>query len=118
VSAHPSARRIVAHECRMLRLPEEAACTACGETDPVVLRAGEPVVCFNCNAASAGHLVIERHHIGGRPSPITAPVSRNVHARLTLVQQLTWEPLGAAPASPEAILIDLLALRALGDENA
>jgi hypothetical protein len=117
MSAHPSARRIVAHEARMLSLPPDAACSSCGEVDPVVLIAGEQVLCFDCSALSAGRSIIEHHHVGGRPSPIVSPVTRNVHARLTLVQQLTWQALDALPAGPEAILIDLLALQALGEKR-
>jgi hypothetical protein len=117
VSAHPSARRIVAHEARVLKLPPDAKCEHCGETDLVVLRGGDPVMCFDCAAISEGRSVIEHHHVGGRPSPIVAPVSRNVHARLTLIQDLTWRALGALPGSPEVILIDLLALQALGGEH-
>ncbi len=108
-------RRIISHEARTLRLPIGAAC-ACGESDPVVLLASDPPLCFDCNARASGRSVIEHHHVGGKPCPIVAPVTRNVHARLTLVQQLTWRALGAAPASPEAIVIDLLALSVFGDE--
>jgi hypothetical protein len=118
VSAHPSARRIVAHEARVSKLPPDARCDHCGEIDPVVLRAGDPVLCFDCAATSEGRSVIEYHHVGGRPSPVVAPVTRNTHARLTLIQDLTWRALGALPGSPEAILIDLLALRALQGEKA
>lgn len=118
MSAHPSARRIVAHEARVARLPVDARCVDCETEDPAILAPGsDPVRCFDHNAEAAGRSVIEHHHVGGRPSPIVAPVTRNTHARLTLIQDLTWRPLGALPGSPEAVLIDLLALRALGGER-
>lgn len=117
MSAHPSARRITAFEARVARLDVDARCIRCGTEDPAVLIPGsDPPRCFDHNAEHSGRSVVELHHVGGRPSPITAPVTRNVHARLTLVQDLTWRALSARAASPEAILIDLLALRALGGE--
>ncbi len=117
MNAHPSARRIIAEEARVARLPVGARCHDCETEDLVVLVPGSrPVRCYRDLAAAEGRPTTELHHVGAVPSPIAVLLDANLHRRLSLVQDLTWRALGARPASPEAILIDLLALRALGGE--
>jgi hypothetical protein len=119
VSAHPSAGRIVAEEARIATLPIGARCQDCETEDLTVLvPSSAPVRCYRDLAAAEGRPTMELHHVGGVPSPITVLVDANLHRRLSLLQALTWRALGAKAASPEAILIDLLALRALVGEKA
>jgi len=118
MSAHPSARRIVAEEARIATFPVGARCQDCQTEDLTVLVSSHPVRCYRHLAAAEGRSTTEVHHLGAIPSPLTVIVDANLHRRLSLLQDLTWRPLGAKAASPEAILIDLLALRALQGEGA
>jgi len=84
--------------------------------DPVVLVVGSrPSRCYWHSELAAGRSGLQLHHMGGKPSPLTLLVNANTHRRLSLLQDLTWRAAGIEPGSPEAILIDSLALVALGD---
>lgn len=109
-----SLKVIVAAERRSARHPIGAACVDCGTAFPLLLVEGsDHVVCVECLARREDRPTAEQHALGGLPSPIVVEVPIKLHTLLSLVQDLTWRALGVTPGSPQAILIDLLALIAL-----
>lgn len=86
-----------------------ACCAFCGTRDPVVLVfRSRPLACRGCRLERRIARRLELHHLGGRPSSLTVEVDVNVHAWLSLYQQV-W--LGRVePGSPAAVLCDVLAL--------
>jgi len=103
-----------------MSLPLNASCSRCGDTEPLHLsRRMKRILCRNCAAAVSGRRDFEEHHLGGRPSPIpTVPITPNLHARLTLLQEF-WK-YTHAPGSVYAVAFDAGALwahRQLSNEN-
>jgi hypothetical protein len=109
---------------RLMHQPSSASCTSCGIQHPFALvlpvrsEKGKrvkkcPLLCYRCRSQRVGRSGKERHHLGGRPSPLR-PVSidANLHRVLTYLQHF-WRRAGLAPGSPAA-LFDVIALLLVG----
>jgi hypothetical protein len=94
------------------RFPEHARCADCGASNPLLLcPSGRLLRCYQCRLKHRGLSVLELHHLGGRPSTMTATVPANPHRLLTPLQEL-WRDV-AEPGSRQAQMFDLVLLRVL-----
>ncbi len=73
---------------RAALLPPDAACEACGESDPLVLEADAAcVLCADDAALNCRRQPVERHHLAGRPWPIVLDLTPNWHRILSTLQR-------------------------------
>jgi hypothetical protein len=100
---------------RFRRVPVHARCQDCGFAHPLCLmEIGGVVRCRNCLRRRSGDRPFDLHHIGGKRSAVTVPVSPNLHALLTFCQAYWREVLEFEPVSEEAMVIDLFFFRMIG----
>lgn len=99
---------------RLMHQRPNAACNRCDVRNPVVLIMGRrPAICYRCRAMSRGRSGSERHHLGGRRSPLQPVlVDANLHRILTYLQ-LVWRRAGVRSGSLAAVAFDLLMIVAL-----
>jgi hypothetical protein len=71
--------------------PPGARCEDCGESDPIVLDAGNVcnILCAEHSAIRQGKSPMEEHHLAGwRYSAVVVVIPANMHRRLTALQRL------------------------------
>lgn len=110
---------------RLMRQPSSASCTRCGIQHPLALvlpvrpEKGKavrkrPLLCYKCRSQRIGRSGDERHHLGGRPSPLRPVlIDANLHRVLTYLQHF-WRRAGLASGSPPAVRFDVIALAVVG----
>jgi hypothetical protein len=97
---------------RQRRFSADAACGDCGERNRLLLtRVGKSAVCYGCRLVRRGRKPVERHHVGGWPSPLIVSLPANLHRLLTVLQEL-WRG-EFESGSSEAQLFDLILIRVL-----
>jgi len=106
----PEARYGLIRSRAQMSLPFNASCKECGDVDPLHLeRRKRPILCRDCDAVASGKRRYEEHHLGRRPSPVrTVPITPNLHADLTHLQEL-WR-YTHTPGSVYAVAFDAGAL--------